>query len=196
MTYNEIYQILKGRISPKRFAHIEGVVKAAAALAIHYGAPVEKAKLAALLHDCAKESPVEDMKRKLRQEDALYNDEHFLQFLPLLHGPAGAIMSQKEFGIYDEEILEAIRVHTTGKRNMSLLDKIIFLADYIEETRDFPGVDKLRKKAFKNLNKAMLLGYDQTIEHLLDQKLPIYEGTITGRNDILKTLKNGSHELL
>ena len=91
--------------------------------------------------------------------------------------------------ITDSEILEAIRVHTTGKVGMSTLDKVIFLADYIEPNRDFPGVDELRKVAKKDLNKAVLLGFDNTINHLIEQQLSIYPLTILGRNDVLKSCK-------
>ena len=106
----------------------------------------------------------------------------------LLHGVAGAVMATDRYGVTDPDILEAIRVHTTGKLSMSQLDKIIFLADYIEETRDFPGVDELRRLAFQDLDRAVLAGYDNTIRHLLDQGIPIYFKTILGRNDMVRQI--------
>ena len=99
------------------------------------------------------------------------------------------IRAKLEFSITDSEILEAIRVHTTGKVGMSTLDKVIFLADYIEPNRDFLGVDELRTVAKKDLNKAVLLGFDNTINHLIEQHLSIYPLTILGRNDVLKSCK-------
>ena len=99
------------------------------------------------------------------------------------------IRAKLEFSITDSEILEAIRVHTTGKVGMSKLDKVIFLADYIEPNRDFPGVDELRNVAKEDLNKAVLLGFDNTINHLIEQHLSIYPLTILGRNDVLKSCK-------
>ena len=99
------------------------------------------------------------------------------------------IRAKHEFSISDNEVLEAIRVHTTGKVHMSKLDKVIFLADYIEPNRDFPGVDELRKVAAQDLDKAVLLGFDNTIIHLIEQKLSIYPLTILGRNDVLQSCK-------
>ena len=99
------------------------------------------------------------------------------------------IRAKQEFSISDNEVLEAIRVHTTGKVHMSKLDKVIFLADYIEPNRDFPGVDELRKVADQNLDKAVLLGFDNTIIHLIEQKQSIYPLTILGRNDVLQSCK-------
>jgi len=107
----------------------------------------------------------------------------------LLHGLAGMIRAEKEFSITDLDVLEAIRVHTTGKVHMSKLDKVIFLADYIEPNRNFPGVDELRRLAQQDLDKAVLLGFDNTINHLIEQHLSIYPLTILGRNDVLQSCK-------
>lgn len=190
MKYEEIFAVLEKEISPARFAHIKGVVKAAVMLAERYNGNAKKAAMAALLHDCCKEYPYTQLKQTLVEaKDSLATDE-FLEYRPLLHGPAGAIIAKKKFGVKDAKILEAIRVHTTGKVGMNKLDKIIFLADYIEETRNFPGVDVLREKALQNLNEAVLAGYDSTIRVLLEQGRPIYEGTISGRNDILHIVRN------
>ena len=116
-------------------------------------------------------------------------DQELLSNGNLLHGLAGMIRAKYEFSISDNEVLEAIRVHTTGKVHMSKLDKVIFLADYIEPNRDFPGVDELRKMADQDLDKAVLLGFDNTIIHLIEQKLSIYPLTILGRNDVLQSCK-------
>ncbi len=189
MTFSEIHEILQKEISKKRFSHIEGVVESAEDLAQRYGCSVEKAKLAALLHDCCKEYKVDDLKSILSNTNDPFITQEFLTHIPLLHGPAGAIVSKERFGIVDVDVLEAIKVHTTGKSNMSLLDKIVFLADYIEKNRDFPGVKKLRKVASKNLDEAVLMGYDTTISFLIEEKKPIFTGTIVGRNDLLTTMK-------
>ncbi len=99
------------------------------------------------------------------------------------------IRAERDFAVTNRDVLEAIRVHTTGKVGMSKLDKIIFLADYIEPNREFPGVDMLRKAADEDLDTAVLLGYDTTLRYLLDQQLSIYPLTILGRNDILRSCK-------
>lgn len=190
MTFEEIHKLLQAKITPKRFRHIEGVVEAAEKLATIYGENVQKAKLAALLHDCCKEYPVLTLRNYIEQENSVYNNQQFLEFVPLLHGPAGAIVAKNEYGVDDETILEAIRVHTVGKSNMSLMDKIIFVADYIEKNRDFPGVNKMRVMALKDLDRAVLMGYDSTISFIIKQQKPLYEGTIIGRNHILKVINN------
>lgn len=186
--YEEIIEDMRGRISPKRFAHILGVARAAMALADRYGESVQQAYVAGLLHDCAKELPLSKM-QELVDGAGIRVDRELYRNGALLHGIAGAVMALDRYGVTDPDILEAIRVHTTGKLSMSQLDKIIFLADYIEETRDFPGVEELRRLAFQDLDRAVLAGYDNTIRHLLDQGIPIYFKTILGRNDMLRQIK-------
>lgn len=188
MTMEDIYNDLKRRISPKRFTHIMGVTKTAEILAKRYGADPDKAYLAGLLHDCAKELPLSQMQGMVDEANVLV-DRAVYENGALLHGLAGAVMARDYYGIDDEEVLEAIRVHTTGKVGMSALDKVVFLADYIEPSRKFPGVDALRKLAFIDLDEAVLAGYDSTIAHLLEQKLSIYFKTILGRNDCLAQMK-------
>lgn len=187
-SFEEIQYTVSQWLRPKRFRHTLGVVDSATILAKQYGADVEKARLAALLHDCAKEMPLEDMQALVKSKG--YNvDKDMLSNGAILHGLAGMIRAEVEFSIRDRDVLEAIRVHTTGKIGMSTLDKIIFLADYIEPSRDFPGVEELRDMAKTNLNNAVLLGYDTTIRYLLDQHVTIYPLTILGRNDLLVSCK-------
>lgn len=188
MTYQEIYNFLEESISPKRFRHIQGVVEAAIQLAEKYQCSKEKARLAALLHDCCKEYSNEELKGILAEDYSL--DKVILNYPSLLHGPAGAIIAKDKFKVNDEEILEAVRVHTTGKINMSLLDKIVFLADYIEPNRKFKGVDELRQLAMINLDEAVLEGFNGTIKKLIDQHAEIYTGTIEARNYMLNAIKS------
>ncbi len=188
MNKNDIIINVQKHMSERRFSHTKGVVRASRELAVRYGADPEKAELAGWLHDCAKEFSLERMHSIMNY----YNEPVGVEISAnpaLLHGPVGAVIGKYGYGIKDEEILEAIRVHTTGKVNMSLLDKIIFIADYIEETRQFPGVDELRRLALIDLNEAVLAGYNSTIEALIAQKEVIYFKTLLGRNDILKVIK-------
>lgn len=189
MRYKKIYKAVKERLSKKRWKHTKGVMESAEELAELYGADTEKAWLAALLHDCCKEEANAVLREVLMDQHDSYSDSQFLAYPSLLHGPAGALYAKVEFGIEDEEVLEAVRVHTVGKAEMSLLDKIVFLADYIEPNRDFPGVEELRKLAKKDLDRAVLAAYDQTIRHLLETSCPVYEGTMTGRNYMLALVK-------
>ena len=198
MTFKEIQQCIEQVVRKKRMKHILGVVEAAEELAILYGVDIEKARYAALLHDCCKEYPLTKQRRLAREDYArqgLPVDEELLSYDALLHGLAGAVESMDEYGVDDPEVLEAIRVHTTGKVDMSTLDKIIFIADYIEVGRDFPGVNKLRKLAKENLDVAMLASYDASILHLLEEGLPIYSQMMLGRNAMLRIVKRGKlHE--
>ena len=184
ITIEKVQRIVEGRLSPKRFAHTLGVVDMAKRLANHYGAPVEQVEVAALLHDAMKESPLQEM-QSLVMKAQIPVDSEVLENGALLHGPAGAAYAKLELHIQDESICEAIRVHTLGSTHMSVLDKIIFLADYIEPNRDFPGVEELRTLAFTDLNAAVIRAYDGTIRHLLDQGLSIHVDTIRGRNSVL-----------
>ena len=152
----------------KRFKHTLGVVESATQLAKLYNVDVEKARLAALLHDCAKEMPLKEM-QDLVKENNYKADEELLANGNLLHGLAGMIRAKLEFSITDSEILEAIRVHTTGKVGMSTLDKVIFLADYIEPNRrEIPGLSKIRQIVFQNIDQAICLSSERTIRYLED----------------------------
>lgn len=184
ITIERLQHIVKGRLSPKRFAHTLGVVDMAKRLASHYGASVQQAEVAALLHDAMKERPLQEMQTMV-MDAQIAVDLEMLNNGALLHGPAAAAYAKLELQIQDESICEAIRVHTLGSTHMSLLDKIIFLADYIEPNRDFPGVEELRALAFKDLNAAVIRAYDGTIRHLLDHGLSIHVDTIRGRNSVL-----------
>ena len=184
ITIERLQHIVKGRLSSKRFAHTLGVMDMAKRLASHYGASVQQAEVAALLHDAMKESPLQEMQSLVKEAQILVDSE-MLKNGALLHGPAGAAYAKLALHIHDESICEAIRVHTLGSTHMSVLDKIIFLADYIEPNRDFPGVEELRALAFQDLNAAVIRAYDGTIRHLLDQGLSIHVDTIRGRNSVL-----------
>ncbi len=198
MTFKEIQNSIEKVVRKKRMKHILGVVEAAEELALLYGVDVEKARYAALLHDCCKEYPVEEQRRLAAEDFARRGvevDEELLSYDALLHGLAGAVEAVDVYGIDDPEILEAVRVHTTGKVGMSPLDKIIFIADYIEVGRDFPGVNKLRKLAKQDLDVALLASYDATILHLMELEMPIYSQMMLGRNDSLSAVKRGKlHE--
>jgi hydrolase, HD family len=184
----EIETDLSNKLSKKRFIHTLGVVNSAMYLAKKYGANIEDAHLAALLHDCAKEIPLLEMRDLVAE---LPCDQDMLHSGALLHGLAGMVLANTQYGVTNPEILEAIRVHTTGKENMSKLDKIIFLADYIEPNRKFPGVNDIRLAAEQSLDAGVLCGFDMTIRHLIDSGDSIYPLTILSRNDLLRHMKKG-----
>ena len=188
MDIKEIETDLSNKLSKKRFIHTLGVVNSAKYLAQKYGANIENAHLAALLHDCAKEIPLLEMRDLVAN---LPCDQDMLHSGALLHGLAGMVLANTQYGVTNPDILEAIRVHTTGKENMSKLDKIIFLADYIEPNRKFPGVNDIRLAAEQSLDAGVLCGFDMTIRHLIDRGDSIYPLTILSRNDLLRHMKKG-----
>lgn len=189
MKLTEIQNDLKNRLSERRYVHSAGVAASAYMLAEKYGYDPEKAELAGWLHDCAKEMKLREMQDIIDKQN-LQVDEYMRSSRALLHGPAGSIMVKTVYGIEDRDIQDAIFFHTTGHPQMGLLDKIIFLADYIEPGRDFPGINIIRKNAKKDLDVAVLSAYDATIRYLLEQKEYIYELTFFGRNDLIKYMGN------
>src|SRR5690606_35476874 len=104
------------------------------------------------------------------------------------------IIAQRDYGVQDPEVLDAIRWHTSGRIGMTKLDKIVCLADYIEPGRDFPGVDKIREFAEHNLDKALLAGFDTTIVFLTEQGKTIYPTTVLARNDLVMLLNKEENE--
>jgi len=143
------------------------------------------------VHDCARDLE-KPLQLKCLKEEGIEADELTLNIEELLHGPAAVHICRKVFAIEDEEILSAVRYHTTGKENMSLLEKIIYLSDFIEPSRSFPGVEELRGLAFKNLDKALLLAFNSSILYILSKNEYVHINTILARNHVLKEVgENG-----
>lgn len=177
---SQITQLIDGR----RLSHSLGVRDSCEYLAVKYGADVQKARLAGLVHDCAK--GLDD--HQLVQQATLYGlDISYWQDydLSLLHGPVAAALARERLGITDAEILHAVAVHTTGCTDMNLLDLVLFVADYIEPGRTFEGVDRIRRAAEQSLELAALEGFATTIEHLLRTNRLIHPLTIHARNSLL-----------
>lgn len=157
---------LKEKMKPERYEHTIGVMYTAANLSYAYGYDEKKAMMAAALHDCAKQVALTDYvkeckRRSISIPETAYKSPH------LLHAALGAYLAKYEFKIEDEEILHAISVHTTGCPNMSLLDKIIYVSDYIEPGRTpFDGLDRIRRAAYKNLDYAVFLECENVIEYI------------------------------
>lgn len=187
MREREMRKKLKDMISRKRYAHTLGVMKEAVRLAKIYGADIEKARIAALLHDCAKyyknEEAIDAARRLGIQPDSCQMAEP-----KLLHGPIGVKLAQIEFGVNDPEILSAIECHTTGKKNMTLLEKIIYVADMVEVGRDFPGVRQMRRAARKNLDAVLISALKECIGHVKDKGKTLHPNSIQA----LSYLENGN----
>ena len=164
----------------KRIPHVLGTEQEAIRLAERYGADVEKARVAALLHDCTKRLDMEEQLALCRQY-GIRLDALEQQALKLLHAKTGAAIARDVFGV-DDEIYRAIWWHTTGHAGMTLLEKIMYLADYIEPSRDFPGVDKLRAVCYKDLDEGLLMGLEMTIEEMTSMGNPVHHATIEARD--------------
>ena len=170
-------------LNHRRIPHVLGTEQEAVRLAVRYGADVEKARRAALLHDCTKRLSKKEHLELCRQYGIPLDDVE-RKAGSLLHAKTGAEEARRVFGV-DDEIYGAIRYHTTGMAHMSLLEKIIYLADYIEPSRDFPGVEKLRKACYEDLDKGLLKGLEMTIGKLEAEGGPIHHAAIEAR-DALK----------
>lgn len=176
----ELMQKVQMQMSERRFQHVLGVEEAAVALAAKYGCSQEKASIAALVHDYAKERPDEEFQLIIERDG--YNQELLDYGNAIWHGLIGADMVQRELDIEDEDILNAVRLHTTGAAEMSLLTKVIYVADYIEPNRKFPGVQEAREIALISLDDAVAYETKHTLLHLVEQEQKIYPKTIETYN--------------
>lgn len=171
LSLNTMREKLQSALSVKRYIHTMGVVDESVKLAEIYGthADKEKAKIAALLHDCAKDYPA-DLKKRLCKEYHISLDEIMKKQPDLIHPFLGAEIAKREYLVDDEEILNAIRYHTTGRNQMSLLEKVIFIADYIEAGREeFEGLEEARRLAYLDLDMAMRYILEETIDYVKEK---------------------------
>ncbi|HZJ76072.1 MAG TPA: bis(5'-nucleosyl)-tetraphosphatase (symmetrical) YqeK, partial [Oscillospiraceae bacterium] len=162
----KIHYKLKQNVSPYRYRHSLGVASAAVYLANKYDADKDSAYIAALLHDYAKDFSKEQVEEYINRNN-LVIDEIMSNVYQLLHGKIAAHIAEEQFNINDKDILNAIEYHTTGRKRMSKLERIIYLADFTETGRDYTGVEKLRIVAEQNLNKAVLLALNNTIKYVI-----------------------------
>lgn len=184
MDRNRILNSVRDRLPKKRWEHVQGVMETAVILAERFGADSVKADLAAIVHDVAKYWPILHLEQAVIehhiQGDLLSYDRQ------LLHAHVGAYVAEAEYGIFDPEILDAIRYHTSGREHMTILDKVVCLADYMEPGRDFPGVERIRYLAETSLDQALIAGFDSTITHLIAKGKSIYPLTIIARNSLIE----------
>jgi predicted HD superfamily hydrolase involved in NAD metabolism len=187
MNREKALALVKEQITERRYIHTLGVVESAIELAERYGADVKKAELAAIFHDYAKFRPKEEMEQIIIAEKM---DPALLEYnMELWHAPVGAYLVNKEAGIQDAEILDAIAYHTSGRVGMSLLDKVVYLADYIEPGRSFSGVDEVRQTAKQNLDHAVIQALRNTVVFLMKRNQAIYPDTFKTYNDLIMNLK-------
>lgn len=180
MELTNLVQELQKRLPLQRFQHILRVTETAKGLAALHGESVEQAEIAALFHDIAKSMEAKEMQHVL--ENRQENTNLFEFNKELWHAPVGAIIAQEEFNVEDEDILQAIRYHTTGRADMSKLEMIVYIADMTEPGRDYPGVDELRQTAQGTLDSAMRACIIHSIEHLIRKRVPVYPDSIACYN--------------
>lgn len=157
---------LKKKLTPERFQHTLGVMYTCSALAMRYDCDMEQALVAGLLHDCAKCVPNEK-KLKICKKNNIKITESEYKNPFLLHAKVGAIFAEKKYGVEEEEILNAIRYHTTGTTNMTLLEKITYIADYIEPARSkSPNLHTIRRLAFMDIDETLYVILRDTLQYL------------------------------
>ena len=184
LTPEELRPIALSYLKPKRMPHVLGTEQEAVRLAERYGADVTKARIAALLHDCTKKLDM-DEQLALCKKYHIPLDELERKALKLLHSKTGAAIARDVFAV-DDDVYNAILYHTTGKPDMTLLEKIIYLADYIEPTRDFPGVEALRRTVYEDLDRGLLMGLTMTIDEMEEMGNPVHHMTRDARDYLMK----------
>ncbi|OHW62515.1 putative nicotinate-nucleotide adenylyltransferase [Andreesenia angusta] len=174
-------------LSESRYNHTLGVMNEAIRLAERYGEDREKAAVAALLHDLGKSKRIYEL-LKLDCSSDIILEENLKKNGALYHAVASRMVAERRYSISDSDILNAVRYHTTGRPNMTNLEKIVYLADYIEPGRDFPGVEEMRKISYEDLDRAMLCALENTIVHVVSNGQILHEDTVRSRNYILARL--------
>ncbi|MCC4495921.1 bis(5'-nucleosyl)-tetraphosphatase (symmetrical) YqeK [Limosilactobacillus reuteri] len=180
MTRSELIDRLKKALKNKRFQHVLRVEKTAIELAAQYGVDIEKASIAGLCHDYAKQRPDEDFIAEIKKKGL---NPLLLDYgNAIWHGVVGAELIKDELGIWDEDILNAVRHHTTGAPVMTKLEQVIYMVDYIEPGRDFAGVKKARVITAANLQAGVAYQTKHTLAYLIENGKPVYPKTIDTYN--------------
>ncbi|MDP0488372.1 MAG: bis(5'-nucleosyl)-tetraphosphatase (symmetrical) YqeK [Fusobacterium sp. JB019] len=175
MEIEDIRKRVKKKLSDRRYRHTLGVEKMAVILAHKNNYDEKKVRIAALLHDYMKEEKIENLQNICK---GIKEVEGYEELTEILHGFAAGEIIGEEFNIEDKEIKEAIKYHTIGREKMSLLDKIIYISDAIEEGRDYPGVDKIREEAMENIDKGIIEEVKRKIEFLKGKDGKIHQNTL------------------
>jgi predicted HD superfamily hydrolase involved in NAD metabolism len=182
-------EVIRSFLDERRFSHSVSTAAEAVKLAMRYGADEDKAHEAGMLHDIAKcLSPGEAIAAAERYGVAV--DDYCRVNTELLHGAVGAAIAKQVIGITDGDVLTAIACHTTGKRGMSLLDKIIYIADLIEPSRDFDGIEEIRETAYEDLDEAVIQASKSVINYVLKRELVLHPDTIDAYNDSILKRRN------
>lgn len=184
MQENMIKEHLKGVLTEKRYNHSLAVAAEAVRLAEKWGADAEKAYLAGLVHDCCKDTPANILLQRADEFGIIISNLE-KKAVKLLHAKVGSVYLKNIFGIEDEEIAMAVRYHTTAREGMSLLEKVLYLADFTSADRDYPGVEEMRAAVDESMEKAMKIALSFTITELAEKESPIHPDTFAAYNEIM-----------
>ena len=190
----EYIEILKEKLTEHRFIHSLNVAESSKELARIYGCDEAIAYTTGLIHDVCKDTPA-GLQLSYMLENGVELTEIEISTAKLYHAMCGSVYIQKEFGIENQDMINAVRYHTTGRKNMSLLEKIVFIADFISAERDYNGVEIMREKAVRSLDEAIVEGLGFTIKDLIDRgERFIHPDTIDAYNDAMMVLVNKKQE--
>lgn len=182
MKIDTAVELVKSKLPEKRFIHSMNVAKTACKLAEIYDGDTQKAELAGVLHDYCKYDDLGTMYQIVTQNGL---DSNLLSYdSEILHGPVAAVIMNKEYDVNDEEVLLAIKNHTTGRAQMTKTEKLVFIADYIEPGRKTPGVEEIRDLAYNqgSLDKTIYEISKRTVLHLISKDINVYDATIACLN--------------
>ncbi len=190
---NKIIEYIEAHMTEKRRLHTYAVAEEAKKLARRYGEDMEKTELAALFHDFFRgvsEKALNGYVRQLGLSPAYLNNAN------LAHSKIAAYVMEKDYEIKDQDIINAVSYHTTGRANMSRLEKIIYLADAIEPNRSYPGIEEIRELAYQDLDEACLASLSRSIEYVNCRGLYLDQDTVMARDSLIYTLrgKEKKHE--
>lgn len=180
----EAYAMLK----PSRIAHVRGCEEEAARLAARWDADETDARMAAIVHDCTKKEPLE-RQLELCREYGISPDEDEEKSAALLHSKTGAAVAKSMFGLTDS-VCEAVKWHTTGKPDMSILEKIIYLADFIEPTRSFEGLDRVRLLAYEDIDRAIAEAMRLSLENMGERGVTPHRNTVDALEYLTEKIKD------
>ncbi len=190
----EVQTWVEDHVSARRLHHIEGVAETASRLARRYGVSQDRVLLAAWLHDAAKEMP-HKLHRHLMKGARDPWDRLESRLPELRHPKAAAALARRKWGLKDREVIRAVQVHTLGRPGMGKLELILFVADYIEPTRNFPGIETVRRMARRNLKDAALLKAAGTLAYLLQSGAPIHPNVVETYNDLAYGIRSEKRKI-
>lgn len=176
--------ILKEELNPQRYEHSLRVMETSEKLAKINNIDINKARIAGLLHDCGKYDSMDKILQEVKNFGIIL-DDITQENKGIIHGELGYFIAREKYGVRDEEVLNAIKYHTVGRKDMTSLEKIVYLADMIEPKRNFPEVEEIREKTFKDLDNGLLFALDHSIIFLISKGVLIHTNTIDARNSLL-----------